>query len=129
MFTFYKQRIGKYFQQHRIISIIVGHVVVMTVLTVALFGNSLGKSLTGAFAQASCPKTHTVVSGETLSGIAMSNNTTWEELAQHNKISNSNMIYPGQVICLPSETSGGQAVQSSAKPAPSNAPTGSLLGR
>ena len=128
MFTLYQQRIGKYFQQHRIISIIVGHVVVMTVLTVALFGNSFGKSLTGVFAQASCPKgdqTHTVVSGETLSGIAMSNNTTWEELAQHNKISNSNIIYPGQVICLPGKTSGGQAVLSFAQPAPSNAPTGS----
>src|SRR5436190_22814920 len=128
LFTLYKQPIGQYFQQHRIISIIVGHVIVMTVLTVALFGNSLGKSLSGVFAQASCTggdQAHIVVSGNTLSGIAMSNNITWQELVQHNNLSNPNMIYPGQTICLPGKTSGGQGVQSPAQPVPSNVPRGS----
>ncbi len=128
MFTLYKQPIGQYFQQHRIISIIIGHVIVMTVLTVALFGNSLGKSLGGVFAQASCPRgdqAHIVLSGNTLSGIAMSNNIPWQELAQHNNISNPNLIYSGQTICLPGETSEGQMAQSPVQSVPSNAPTGS----
>jgi len=129
LFTLYKQRIGQYFHQHRAISIIAGHVIVMTVLTLTLLGSSLSKSLVGVFAEASCPagdQAHTVVSGETLGNIAMSNNTTWQALVQHNHLSNGNMIYPGQTICLPGKASGGgQAAQSPAHPAPSNGPTGS----
>jgi surface antigen len=128
LFTLYKQHIGQYFQQHRIMSIVAGHVIVMTVLTVGLFGNSLGKSLVGVFAQASCQagdQAHTVAGGETLSGIAMSNNTTWQGLVQHNNIGNPNLIYPGQVICLPSAKSGGQSAQAPTAPAPSNGTTGS----
>jgi surface antigen len=124
LFRFYKQRIGQYFQQHRVISITIGHVIVLTVLAVALLGGSLGKSLIGVFAQAACPagdQAHTVMSGESLSSIAMNNNTTWQELAQHNNISNPSMIYSGQTVCLPGNASGEQAIQPSA---PSHAPTG-----
>lgn len=122
MFTFYKQHIGYYFQQHRVISIAIGHVVVLTVLAVALLGGSLGKSLMGVFAQAACPtedQAHMVMSGESLSSIAMNNHLTWEALAQHNDIANPDMIYAGQTICLPGNTSGGQAI-----PPPSHAPIG-----
>src|SRR2546429_601957 len=104
LFMFYQQRIAQYFRQHRIISIITGHVVVIMILTVALFSNSLSKSLTSVFASTSCPagdQTHVVKEGNTLSGIATSHGTTWQELAQHNKIANPHWIYPGQTICLP----------------------------
>jgi surface antigen len=124
LFTLYKQRIGQYFQQHRVISIAVGHVIVMIVFAATLFGNGLGKSLGGVFAYASCPtgdQAHTVVNGETLSSIAMSNNMAWQSLAQHNNIGNANLLYPGQTICLPSAGSGGHAPIS---PAPSYGPTG-----
>lgn len=111
MFSLYKQRIVQCFRQHRIISIVVGHVVVMTVLLGSLYGNSFGKSLLGVFAQASCPagdQTHTVMNGETLGHIAMSNNMPWQELAQHNNLANPNLIYSGQTLCLPKAGSGKQ---------------------
>jgi LysM repeat protein len=104
LFMLYKQRTAQYFHQHRIISIITGHFVVIMILTMAVFGNSLGKSLTSAFARTSCPtgdQTYVVRDGNTLSEIATSHDTTWQELAQHNSIANPSWIYPGQTICLP----------------------------
>ena len=45
--------------------------------------------------------TYTVVSGDTLSGIAMKYNTSWQLLAEINDISNPGLIYAGQVIKVP----------------------------
>lgn len=45
--------------------------------------------------------TYTVKSGDTLSGIAQKYNTTVNELAKLNNISNVNLIYAGQVMKLP----------------------------
>lgn len=42
--------------------------------------------------------THTVVRGETLSGIAARYGTTWQTLQAWNGIANANLIYPGQVL-------------------------------
>ena len=44
---------------------------------------------------------HTVRAGETLSGIATANGTTWQALRDLNKLSNPNLIRPGDVIYLP----------------------------
>ena len=41
---------------------------------------------------------YTVVSGDTLSGIAARYGTTWQWLAEVNNIANPNLIYPGQVL-------------------------------
>lgn len=46
-----------------------------------------------------------VVSGDTLSGIASKYGTTYQKLAEHNGISNPNLIYPGQKIKIPSSSS------------------------
>lgn len=43
-------------------------------------------------------KTHIVQYGDTLSSIAYSWGTSWQELARQNNLSNPNMIYTGQVI-------------------------------
>lgn len=48
---------------------------------------------------------YTVVSGDTLSGIASKYGTTYQKLAEHNGISNPNLIYPGQKIKIPSSSS------------------------
>ena len=47
--------------------------------------------------------TYTVISGDTLSGIAKKFGTTYQELAQFNNISNPNVIKVGQVIKIPSK--------------------------
>ena len=44
---------------------------------------------------------YTIKSGDTLSGIAKANNTTVDELAKINKISNPNLIYAGNTIEIP----------------------------
>lgn len=49
-------------------------------------------------APAPTAETHTVKSGETLSGIAAKYGTTYQHLAQINGISNPNLIYAGQVL-------------------------------
>lgn len=50
-------------------------------------------------------KIYTVVSGDTLSGIASKYGTTYQKLAEYNGISNPNLIYPGQKIKIPSSSS------------------------
>lgn len=50
-------------------------------------------------------KTYTVVSGDTLSGIASKYGTIYQKLAEYNGISNPNLIYPGQKIKIPSSSS------------------------
>lgn len=42
--------------------------------------------------------TYTVKKGDTLSSIANKYNTTYQEIAQKNRIKNPNLIYPGQVL-------------------------------
>jgi LysM repeat protein len=100
----YKQSFTQYLRQHHIVSIITGHILVLSICAVALFGNSLSKSLTNAFADPSCPvgnQVHTVMNGETLNSIAVGHGTTWQALAQHNHIADPNWISPGQALCLP----------------------------
>lgn len=43
-------------------------------------------------------QSYTVVSGDTLSGIAAKFGTSWQALAQINGLANPNLIYPGQVL-------------------------------
>ena len=44
---------------------------------------------------------YTVQSGDTLSGIASSYDTTYRYLAEINGIENPNLIYPGQTLIIP----------------------------
>lgn len=50
---------------------------------------------------ASTQQTYTVKQGDTLSGIASANGTSWQTLAAINGLSNPSLIYPGQVLKLP----------------------------
>lgn len=54
--------------------------------------------------------THTVKSGETLSGIARKYGTTVEELVSSNGIKNKNLIYVGQVLNIPSKAPSADAI-------------------
>ncbi len=51
-------------------------------------------------------KSYIVKQGDTLSGIASTWGTTWQELARQNNLYNPNMIYTGQVIYFASGQSG-----------------------
>ena len=54
-----------------------------------------------------CARTHTVVSGETLSGIAVNYGVSILTLAQVNSISHTAYVYVGQRLCIPSSGSSG----------------------
>lgn len=62
--------------------------------------------------------TYTVAGGDTLGNIARRFSTTWQTLAQINNIANPNLIFPGQVLSLPGETTN----PAPANPAPANPP-------
>ena len=46
-------------------------------------------------------RTHTVVSGDTLSAIGAHYHVSWQEIAKLNHIANPDLIYPGQVFQIP----------------------------
>lgn len=57
-----------------------------------------------AYTPATCSatdQTYVVVVGDTLSGIAHRYRTSWPALASHNHVSNPNLIYINQEICIP----------------------------
>jgi hypothetical protein len=110
------QRIWQYFKQHRVASIVAGHVSVVAVLVLLLLGNTLGSQILGAFAQAPCSssdRTYIVHGGDTLSGIASRYNTSWPRLAAFNRIAHPSLIYVNQTVCIP-----GQGSPSPAGPGP-----------
>lgn len=52
-----------------------------------------------------CRTRHTVRRGENLFRIGLQYNLTWIPIAKANKITDPNLIYAGQVLCIPSGTS------------------------
>ena len=104
------QRIWHYLQQHRVASIVIGHVSVVGILGMLLLGNTLGMNIFGASAKSACSsgdRTYMVVSGDTLGGIADRYNTTWQRLASYNHIPNPNLIYINQAVCIPGKAQNG----------------------
>jgi len=106
------QRIWRYFQQHRMASIVAANICVLAMIGLTILGGTIGPRLLGAFAKSPCASgdhSYTVVSGNTLGGIAARYGTTWERLASYNHIANPNMIYVHQIVCIPGahRTSGG----------------------
>ena len=56
------------------------------------------------------PNVYIVKKGDTLSGIANMYNTTYQELASYNNISNPNLIYPGQEIRIPNGSNNSETI-------------------
>jgi LysM repeat protein len=48
-------------------------------------------------------ETYIVVPGDVLWRIAVKYNTTWKILSEYNKMSNPNLIFPGQAIKVPAK--------------------------
>jgi surface antigen len=85
------------------VSIAIGHAVILTVLGLILLNSSLTSSLFGAFAQSPCSsndRVYSVRSGDTLGVIAMRYGTTWQRLSSYNRLANPNLIYVNQHICI-----------------------------
>jgi N-acetylmuramoyl-L-alanine amidase len=81
-----------------------GHIGVLAALGLFLLCNAPGSQIFAAFAQAACSGEalpYMVVQGETLSGIAVRHNTSWQRLAAYNHIRNANLIYVNQTVCIP----------------------------
>lgn len=68
---------------------------------------SAGGSVSAARSTANSERVYTVVSGDTLSGIARKYGTTYQKLASYNGIANPNLIYIGQKIKIPAYAFGG----------------------
>ena len=54
-----------------------------------------------------CARTHTVVAGEMLSGIAVNYGVTIQSLAQANDVTVTSFVYIGEQLCIPGSSSGG----------------------
>ncbi len=105
------RRSGKISEKKRVHwrSPVVRHItlVAVTVLGLVLIGGGLGTRAIGAFALSRCSsgdQIYTVVSGDTLGGIATRYHTTWQRLASYDHIANPNMIYVNQTICIPGKS-------------------------
>jgi len=70
----------------------------------AAIGLTLSLALAGSASAG--PLRHTVVAGDTLSGIARVYAVTVDALAQLNRIPNPNLIFPGQIIDIPGLSGG-----------------------
>ena len=79
-------------------------IVMVAILGMVLVGSGLGTRVLGAFAKSLCSsgyQVYSVVSGDTLGGIATRYHTIWQRLASYNHIANPNIIYMHQTICIP----------------------------
>ncbi|EFH90937.1 COG3942 and LysM peptidoglycan-binding domain-containing protein [Ktedonobacter racemifer] len=100
----YYQKAWQYCKQHRTTGILAGHVVVLTVLAIALLTTGFIGSISSAFAASYCgsnDQTYIVKSGDTLTQIASQYGTSFSKLADYNKLTNPNVIYVNQHICVP----------------------------
>lgn len=101
------RRIWQYFQHHRLVCLTLGYGCVALTLMTTFFASGLGGR---AFAQSTCAsgdQKYTVVSGDTLIGIAERYQANWHDLATYNHLNHPNTIYPAQTICIPDSTDKG----------------------
>ena len=97
------------------------HAIILAMLGVILAGSALSTSFLGAFAHSPCAsgdRSYSVFWGDTLSRIASRYHTTWQRLASYNHLYNPNLIYPGQVVCVPSRTHGSSGSGSTSSGSP-----------
>jgi hypothetical protein len=90
--------------------------ILLAALLVVLVSGLL--TVSSVSAQAACSPSHVVQKGENLFRIALANGTTWPILQQINNIPNPNLIYVGQVICLPGSTPTGTVTPPVVTPVP-----------
>lgn len=99
--------------RHQAVRTVAGQVVLLTAFALMLLGSVFFTNVHGAYAASACAsgdKAYVVKPGDTLGAIAQSNQTTWQNLMAHNKLTDGNVISVDQTICIPTKAA--------AKPAP-----------
>lgn len=92
------------YKRWQVTHLAVRYLLLVAVGIVTLAGGILGNQLIRTFASSPCATgdlVYTVVSGDTLSGIAARYSTGWSQLASYNHLSNANLIFTGQALCIP----------------------------
>jgi len=90
-------------REHRTISLVLANAVVLLAMLLGVFG-LFGDRILDTFAATPCSsgdQSYIVRGGDTLSGIAARYKTTYQRLADYNKLANPNLIYVQQRICIP----------------------------
>lgn len=93
-----------FFRRWRGVNAFTRHAIVLVALGIMLLGSVVGGHLLGAFAQSPCARgdaSYNVQYGDTLSAIAARYRLSWQRLASYNHLANANLIFPGQLICIP----------------------------
>jgi N-acetylmuramoyl-L-alanine amidase len=114
MFMPRRHKILHVFQDRPTLSKVAGHIVVITTLAIVVLLYAFRQHLFPVSANAECAsgfRPYTIVNGDTLWKIASQNNTTWQEIARDNKLSNPNLITTGQQVCLNNTSSSSQPDQ------------------
>ncbi|GHO85600.1 CHAP domain-containing protein [Dictyobacter formicarum] len=96
--------ISQFGSRHQFVRTVARLVVILTAFVFMLLGSVFFTDVHGAFAATACAKgdkSYTVQSGDTLDAIAQSNHTTWQNLVAHNKLTDGNVIFVNQTICIP----------------------------
>jgi len=99
-------RIWHYLQEHRTARLWLVQACLLCTLATVFLGSRLGPQV---FAQTGCShgdRTYTVVQGDTLGRIAERYQKTAQKLAAHNHITDENLIYTNEKICIPRKDSG-----------------------
>lgn len=85
------------------------YALLLAVLGVTFAGGMFSTQLLRAFASSPCAAgdlVYTVVRGDTLSKIAARYHTSWWLLASYNHLSNPDLIFPTQLVCIPQAAPG-----------------------
>lgn len=92
---------------------------VVAVMTGALtLGGALAVPAAHAQTAQNCQARHIVQRGETLYGIGLKYNLTWDRIATANAIANPNKIFAGQTLCIPARVTATPATPAPVTPTP-----------
>ena len=81
-------------------------IVLSLALVIAILGGVFPARVLAAGLQVTCASRYTIVSGDTLSAIALKYKVTWQELASANDLKDPYPLYVGQSLCIPASSTG-----------------------
>src|SRR5262249_30537809 len=76
------------------------------ILSTALALSLIGAILAPVASAATCSAQYTVLPGDNLFRIGLKFGVSWPDIAVANNLPNASLIFPGQVLCIPSAAGG-----------------------